>query len=83
MAILSCAVYLFEKKPEELIFYAKIFVEVAIEMIWVFLLFSIPTRKVVLRTAVVFHEMQKKNANFVIMIDPFRQTATLFRNGSY
>ena len=73
----------FEKKPEELIFYAKIFVELAIEMIWVFLLFSIPTRKVVLRTAVVFHEMQKKNANFVIMIDPFRQTTTLFRNGSY
>ena len=65
-----------KKKPEELIFYAKIFVEVAIEMIWVFLLFSIPTRKVVLRTAVVFHEMQKTNANFVIMIDPFRQTTT-------
>ena len=49
-----------KKKPEELFFHAKIFVEVAIEMIWVFLLFSIPTRKVVLRTAVVFHEMQKK-----------------------
>ena len=53
-------------------------------MIWVFLLFSIPTRKVVLRTAVVFHEMQK-NANFVIIIDPFRQIGgtKLFRNGSY